>query len=79
MKRALFISSLLIGIAISPSKASTPHIKVKVEYVLVCNSSSSYAYHRYECRGLAHCRHGISKITKAEAIRMGYRACKICY
>lgn len=50
-----------------------------VDYVLICNSSSSYAYHRYECRGLARCTHGVSKVTKTEAIRMGRKACGNCY
>lgn len=51
----------------------------KIVYVLICNSSSSYAYHSYECRGLSRCRSGISKITISEAESMGRVPCKNCY
>lgn len=49
------------------------------EYVLICNSKSSYAYHSYQCRGLQRCTHDIIKITRQEAINRGRNACKICY
>lgn len=47
--------------------------------VLICNSSSAYAYHSYECRGLSRCRSDISRVTKNEAQSMGRTPCKICY
>jgi hypothetical protein len=79
MKRLILILLILIGSASIPQLTTAQHGRTKVEYVLICNSSNSYAYHAYECRGLAHCRHEISKVTKAQAIKLGYRPCKICY
>ncbi|MDB5141115.1 MAG: hypothetical protein JWR12_3031 [Mucilaginibacter sp.] len=79
MKKALVILSLLISVTISHAVPVKHHIKAAVDSVLICKSSRSYAYHSYECRGLAHCTHGIVKVTKAKAVKMGYRACKICY
>ncbi|TSD66352.1 hypothetical protein FFF34_002825 [Inquilinus sp. KBS0705] len=79
MKKVLFILLLLVSVTggIIPSQAQ--RAKPKVEYVLICNSSSAYAYHSYECRGLSRCTHEISKVTKKQAIKLGYRACRICY
>ena len=53
----------------------------KTEYVYLCDSSSSYAYHRdFNCRGLQHCKHGIFRTTKDSAINYyNRRPCKICY
>lgn len=47
--------------------------------VIICNSSSAYAYHSYECRGLARCRSSVSWVTVSEAESMGRVPCKICY
>lgn len=47
--------------------------------VLICGSSSSVAYHSFQCRGLSRCKSGISEVTKSQAKNRGYRACKICY
>ncbi len=51
----------------------------KTVYVLICNSSSAYAYHSYECRGLSRCRSSVSKVTRSEAESVGRAPCKICY
>lgn len=51
----------------------------KEETVIICNSPNAYAYHKYFCRGLNRCKHSTSEVTKSEAIRRGYRACKNCY
>ncbi|PKN16506.1 MAG: hypothetical protein CVU66_00720 [Deltaproteobacteria bacterium HGW-Deltaproteobacteria-23] len=53
--------------------------KQKEVMVLICNSSRAYAYHSHECRGLARCKAGISKVALSEAKRRGYSPCKICY
>jgi len=48
--------------------------------VFVCDSTTSYAYHRTEnCRGLNRCSHQIIQITESEAQNRGKRACKICF
>jgi uncharacterized protein YgiM (DUF1202 family) len=59
--------------------SSTPKTKKVESYVLICNSSSAYAYHSYYCRGLNRCKSGVSKVTESEAQSRGYRPCKICY
>ncbi|WP_146010844.1 hypothetical protein [Siphonobacter sp. BAB-5405] len=51
----------------------------KTDSVYICNSSRAYAYHAYFCHGLNRCTHGVSKVSRAEAIRMRKTACKICY
>lgn len=77
MNKAIVMLVMLIGIT-SISKAQ-PVVQPKTDSVYICQSRSAYAYHRYVCRGLAHCKHKFKKITKAEAIKLGYSACKICY
>ena len=47
--------------------------------VLICLSSTAYAYHSHYCSGLKRCTHNVSKVEKATAISNGYKACKICY
>ena len=59
--------------------AEKPTTIKKAPTVLICGSSSSVAYHRYECRGLARCRSGVDRVSVNAAGQMGYRACKICY
>lgn len=52
----------------------------KTAYVMICNSSSAYAYYASaNCKGIKRCRHGISKVSVSDAVNNGYRACKICY
>ncbi len=49
-------------------------------YVYICLSPNAYAYHtNLYCRGLNRCRHKIIKVTEQEAIRRGYRPCRICH
>lgn len=69
----LFISMSQVTFAIRRTPVATP------DSVYICQSRSAYAYHAYECRGLARCTHVIIKTTKTQAIKMGYKACKICY
>lgn len=78
MKKLLFILFLTLGTS-GISTAVAPSVKVVRDSVYICQSRSAYAYHKYECRGLARCTHGIVKITKAEAVKRGYKPCKICY
>ncbi len=81
-KLVLFIvlSLSLVGFgSFRPIAAEVSVAVPKTTQVLICNSSSSYAYHSYKCSGLSRCTHGISKISLAEAQEMGRKACKICY
>lgn len=55
-------------------------LKVTADSVYICVSKTGHKYHSdRDCRGLARCTHEIRKVSKDEAIRMGYSACKICY
>jgi uncharacterized protein YgiM (DUF1202 family) len=66
----------------SNSNESNQHQNTKAvneTSVLICNSNSAYAYHKYQCRGLSRCRHTVSKVSVGEAKRLGYVPCKICY
>jgi hypothetical protein len=79
MKKIIIVLSLLIGVSVGNAATLKPYPKPAVDSVYICQSKSAYAYHSHECRGLARCTHGIVKVSKAQAIKMGYRACKICY
>jgi hypothetical protein len=76
MRKTLLLLTLVLSMA-ATTNAATFH--AKVDSVYICQSKASYAYHAYECNGLARCKHGIAKVTKAQAIKMGYKPCKICY
>jgi hypothetical protein len=80
MKKSIIIFLLLISAGVSKA-ASVPvtYKKVAIDSVYICQSKSAYAYHKYECRGLARCTHSIVKITRAQAVKLGYKPCKICY
>jgi methylphosphotriester-DNA--protein-cysteine methyltransferase len=78
MKRTLLILTLALGIACT-GKMDTVKGQAPTDSVLICKSKSAYAYHRYECKGLKHCTYTIVKVTKAQAVKMGYRPCKLCY
>lgn len=51
----------------------------KTDSGYICLSPKAYAFHNRVCHGLSRCTHGIKKVSKAEAIRRNYVACKICY
>jgi hypothetical protein len=77
MKRLILVFALLANISIG-NALSIAH-RTKTDSVFICKSKSAYAYHAYECRGLARCTHQILKVSKAEAIKMGYKPCGYCY
>lgn len=52
---------------------------VEVDSVLICNSSSSYAFHKFKCSGLSRCKSEIIKISTIEAKNKSRRACGICW
>jgi len=79
MKKAIIILSLLISVSTGNATVLMPQFKPSVDSVYICQSRSAYAYHSHICRGLARCTHGIVRITRAQAIKMGYKPCKICY
>ena len=67
------------SIYLSTTKPSVQQKQNIESQVLICNSSNSYAYHKYQCRGLSRCKAGISKINLSSAKSKGYSACKNCY
>ncbi|HTD39877.1 MAG TPA: hypothetical protein VK671_04595 [Mucilaginibacter sp.] len=79
MKKTILILLTLIVASVGNAAPIKYVTRAAVDSVYICQSKSAYAYHKYECRGLARCTHGIVKITRAQAIKLGYRACKICY
>lgn len=79
MRKAIVLISLFFFLASDVYPIPSKSIRVKVEYVMICKSKSAYAYHTYPCRGLKRCTHDVSKVTKSQTIRIGYKACKICY
>jgi hypothetical protein len=78
MRKAWLILILVLGIACTRGTGAV-NVRAQVDSVLICKSRSAYAYHRYECRGLKHCTYTIVKLSRAEAVKMGYRPCKVCY
>jgi uncharacterized protein YgiM (DUF1202 family) len=67
-------------VAFTYLSATKPYIPTKAEnYVLICNSENSYAYHSHYCHGLNRCKASVSKVTISQAKAKGYRACGICY
>lgn len=79
MRKAILLLTMLISVSISNAASIEPHLKLKADSVLICVSPTGHKYHSHECRGLAKCTHEIKKVTKAQAVKMGYTACKICY
>lgn len=76
------MKNILLFLAIFTStNYSAPLIGAKTfaDKVLICDSRGAKVYHSYECRGLANCKHKVLTVTKSEAVKMGRRACKICY
>jgi len=78
MKKILIILALTLGVACT-GHPGTANAQAKTDTVLICKSNSAHAYHCYECKGLKHCSHTLIKISKAQAIKMGYQPCKFCY
>lgn len=61
-------------------KAGSSTMELKKEgAVLICISSSAYAFHSHVCSGLKRCTHEVKEVTRAIAVDKGYVACKICY
>ncbi len=80
MRKAILILSMLLNLSIANAAPIRYHIKVAVDSVYICVSPTGHKYHNdRDCRGLAKCTHEIRKVSKAQAIKMGYTPCKICY
>lgn len=82
-KAFILAVALLLGFSnfsgVSVTTANAVTVQPQTEKVLVCNSSSSYAYHRYTCSGLKRCTHAVTEISIATAKKQGRTPCKICY
>lgn len=76
MKKQILLFFIFL---ISSAAAQATPFQKAADSVLICQSRSAYAYHKYECRGLSRCTHGILKLTLEQAKKMGYKPCKICY
>ena len=69
MKNKLIIISLGILFNSSTIENST---------VFICDSPTAKKYHfNKECRGLNRCTHEIKKISKSEAVKIGFTVCLI--
>jgi len=80
MKRTLFIMAILISIGVANARPVVHYTKLAVDSVYICVSKTGHKYHdNRECRGLAKCTHEIRKVSGAQASKLGYTACKICY
>lgn len=65
---------------IAHTAAADPKPQKEAE-VYICNSKTTKIYHRTDkCRGLNHCTHVVTAVTKKEAENTHDRsACQICY
>lgn len=84
MKKAILLLSLSLSlVAFGPFQPAVAEeyalVAPQSQQVLICESSSSYAYHAYKCSGLSRCTHSISKLSLQEAQNLGRKPCKICY
>jgi hypothetical protein len=80
MRKAILLLSMLVSMSISNSAPVKHHPNLAVDSVYICVSKTGHKYHSdRDCRGLARCTHEVRKVSKEEAIKMGYSACKICY
>ncbi|MBB5635291.1 hypothetical protein HDE68_001176 [Pedobacter cryoconitis] len=77
MKTALlFIYTFL---SLNLTMALPSHQKATGESVYICISRGAKKYHSHKCHGLLRCTHEIKAVTRAEALKRKYTACKICY
>ena len=74
----LSFHSILISGQDSQYKAK-PDRLVQEQRVYICISPTAYAYHKYECKGLARCTHEIKSVTVEKAQQSGYKPCHYCY
>ena len=86
MKKLLLLSVLLISMVLpaqSPKQDTTKKkkevIPQKESTVIICNGKSSYAYHKYYCKGLKKCKSGTKTVTEKQAKDMGRTPCGYCY
>jgi len=81
MKTLFVVLSITLAAYFPHTPIPGPNAKPRVEYVYICDSKASYAYHSdRNCRGLERCKHGIIRTTKDSAINYyNRRPCKYCY
>ncbi|MDB5122349.1 MAG: hypothetical protein JWP94_478 [Mucilaginibacter sp.] len=79
MTKSILVLAILIGMGISSASPSRRFTRLAVDPVYICISNTAHKYHNdRDCRGLAKCTHQIRKVSKDQAIKMGYKPCKIC-
>ncbi|AMP99153.1 hypothetical protein AY601_2258 [Pedobacter cryoconitis] len=75
MKRSLILIFVFITgtIAFKASCTEAPQL------VYICISKGSEKYHSHVCHGFKRCTHERKQVTLNEAVKRGYKPCKICY
>lgn len=67
--KTILITAIVYSFSLVPTSSST---------VYICESKTAYRYHfSKSCSGLKKCTHTIKQVTKEEASRLGYTACKL--
>jgi len=74
--KSLISSIVILLLFTSPACSQSQADTAKV---LICNSSTAYAYHSHYCSGLNRCTHSVSKVKVSEAVKLGRSACEVCY
>jgi hypothetical protein len=74
--KSILSSIVILLLLTSPASAQSSSDTAKV---LICNSSTAYAYHSHYCSGLNRCTHSVSKVKVSEAVKLERTACKVCY
>jgi len=69
------MKKVLIVLLLAVSACSNP------DNVIICTGQYAHAYHKVggNCKGMRACKGDLKTITKDEAIKEGYHACKFCY
>ncbi len=87
MKQSKRLAGLVAVYCLLVLQTPYPYTRAKVSArpnaatgsVLICESARAYAYHKYQCRGLANCRASIIRVSVQDAVNKGRKECRICY
>ena len=76
---SLFVGAIFFFGFIPENNSQTQIENKQDTKVLICNSSSAYAYHSYYCSGLKRCKSNVLEVSVSYAKSKNRSACKICY
>ena len=79
MKKIIIVFLLLISTNVCFASETKPLKKPAGDTVLICDSKYAFFYHTHVCNGLTACKHQIIKVTVAQAAKLKYKPCPICY